>query len=185
MPRRHSNHYAGTRWRWNPPKRRPRRTLQRQVLAAAGRPRAEPEDGRPAAPPRAPRVGHRAAAATASAAACVNMRHMSQKVSHARDGSGEPLLTIAGRNVGLRKAFQALTFMAAWDRARQALRRETLTLDEYADWWKVSRATAHREQSRFREAFPGELTPEHLLDLAEGQWVERQGVKGLGAVKLA
>lgn len=110
---------------------------------------------------------------------------MSQKIAHGADQGGDKLLTIAGQNVGLRKAFQALTFMAAWDRARRALRRQTLTLDEYADWWKVSRATAFREQARFRDAFPGESTPDRLLDLAEGQWIERQGVKGLGAVRLA
>lgn len=110
---------------------------------------------------------------------------MSQKVSHGRDDSGEALLTIAGRNVGLRKAFQALTFMAAWDRARRALRRETLTLDEYCDWWKVNRRTAFREQARFREAFPGEVTPDRLLDLADAQWTERSGVQGLGSVRLA
>jgi hypothetical protein len=110
---------------------------------------------------------------------------MSQKVSQARSQDGEPLLTIAGRNVGLRQAFQALTFMAAWDRARKALLRENLTLEDYADWWKVNRRTAFREQARFREAFPGETTPDRLLDLAEGQWVERRGVRGLGSVHLA
>jgi hypothetical protein len=110
---------------------------------------------------------------------------MSQKVSQARSGSGEALFDIARSNAGLRKAFQALTFMAAWDLARRALRRETLTLEEYADWWKVARTTSFREQSRFREAFPGETTPDRLLDLAEGQWIQRHGVQGLGAVRIA
>lgn len=113
------------------------------------------------------------------------MGAMSQKIAHGADVNGVPLLTVAGRNVGLRKAFQALTFMAAWDTARRALRRESLTLEEYGHWWKVSHSTMYREQARFREAFPGEMTPDRLLDLAEGQWVERQGVQGLGSVQIA
>lgn len=110
---------------------------------------------------------------------------MSQKVSHAQGASGEPLLTIAGRAVGLRKAFRALYFMAAWDRARKAMRRETITLQEYAEWWRENERTAYREQALFREAFPGETTPDRLLDIADGQWVERRGIKGLGAVTVS
>jgi hypothetical protein len=99
--------------------------------------------------------------------------------------NGQPLLTIASKRVGLRRAFGTLAFMAAWDVARTRTRREKLTLDEYADYWRVSRATAFREQARFREAFPSEQTPDALLDLAATQWDVRTGVKGLGAVKLA
>lgn len=113
------------------------------------------------------------------------MSTVSQMVSHARAESGQPLYEIGRANAGVRKALQSLTFMAAWDVARRSLRRETLTLDEYADWWKVNRRTAFREQERFREAFPGEKTPDRLLDLAEGQWVARQGVQGLGSVVVA
>jgi hypothetical protein len=72
--------------------------------------------------------------------------------------------------------------MAAWDRARVAMRRESITLQEYADWWKVSQPTSFREQKLFREAFPGESTPDRLLDLAGTQWSERHGLNGLGAV---
>lgn len=110
---------------------------------------------------------------------------MSQKVGQARDAAGEPLLTIASRNVGLRRAFKALAFMAAWDRARRAMLREEISLGEYAEWWKVSHGASYREQATFREAFPGETTPDHLLNLAETQWRERQGLQGLGAVRVA
>ena len=113
------------------------------------------------------------------------MRPVSQKVSHATGASGEPLLTIAARSVGLRKAFRVLTFMAAWDQARRAMRRETLTLAEYAEWWRESPATSYRHQALFREAFPGESTPDRLLDLADVQWNERQGLAGLGRVVVA
>lgn len=110
---------------------------------------------------------------------------MSQRVAQARTESGEPLLTIAARQIGMRRAFRVLTFMAAWDRARKAMRRETLTLQEYADWWRENQRTAYRDQALFREAFPSESTPDRLLDLAEGQWIERHGIKGLGAVVVA
>jgi hypothetical protein len=110
---------------------------------------------------------------------------VTQHVAQGRDGQGAPLLVVAQKRVGLRKAFTVLTFMVAWDHARRAMRRETLTLEQYADWWKESRATAYRHQARFREAFPGESTPDRLLDVAAVQWDERTGVAGLGAVHLA
>lgn len=94
------------------------------------------------------------------------------------------LFEVARHNAGLRVAIQALTFMAAWDHARRALRHESLTLDEYAEWWKVARSTAFREQGRFRRAFPTETTPDRLLDLAASAWDERTGVQGLGATPL-
>jgi hypothetical protein len=45
------------------------------------------------------------------------------------------------------------------------------TVEEYADWWKESRATAYREQQLFRETFPGMETPDLLLD-----HMKRQGL---------
>jgi hypothetical protein len=107
---------------------------------------------------------------------------VSQKVSQARDVTGEPLLAVATRRVGLRRAFRVLMFMAAWDHARKSMRRETITLQEYAEWWRANERTAYREQALFREAFPDDKGPDRLLDLAEGQWIERQGLKGLGRV---
>jgi hypothetical protein len=107
---------------------------------------------------------------------------VSQKISHARDTQGEPLVVIAARTLGMRKAFRVLVFMTAWDRARKAMRRQTLSLEDYCEWWRANQRTAYREQALFREAFPGESTPDRLLDVAEGQWVERQGIKGLGQV---
>jgi hypothetical protein len=112
-------------------------------------------------------------------------RVVSQMVSHGQDESGEILLSVAARSVGLRRAMRALTFMAAWDRARKAMRKEALTLDEYREWWRESERTSFRDQQRFREAFPGESTPDRLLDLAEGQWVERNGISGLGRIRVS
>jgi hypothetical protein len=94
------------------------------------------------------------------------------------------LFEYARKRVGFRRSVQVFTFMVAWDHARRAMRHESITLDEYADWWKVSRSTAFREQSRFREVFPAEATPDRILDLAAAAWDERTGVQGLGRVQL-
>lgn len=75
--------------------------------------------------------------------------------------------------------------MASWDHARREMFAESLTPEQYAEWWKDSRATAYRQQANFREAFPGESTPDRLLDIAAAQWDERTGVAGLGAVRIA
>jgi hypothetical protein len=95
-----------------------------------------------------------------------------------------PLFEIVRQRVGFRQAVQVFVFMIAWDQARRAMRRETLTLAEYADWWKVSRPTSFREQARFREAFPSETTPDRLLDVVAAAWDERTGVQGLGATRI-
>jgi len=42
-------------------------------------------------------------------------------------------------------------------------------LEEYADWWRESRSTVFRLQARFREAFPGETTPQRLVDAMKQQ----------------
>jgi hypothetical protein len=112
------------------------------------------------------------------------MRAMSWQVSHGRDETGESLMAIATRNAGPRRAIQALTFIAAWDTARRGLVKRPLTLAEYGEWWRLSESTMYREQARFREAFPGESTPDRLLDLIQGQAYAHQGVKGLGALRV-
>jgi len=96
-----------------------------------------------------------------------------------------PLFEVMRQRVGYRRTVHVLAFMVQWDIARRSLHgREPLTLAEYADWWKVSRPTVFREQARFREAFPGESTPDRLLDLAAVAWDQRTGVAGLGAVRI-
>jgi hypothetical protein len=154
--------------------------IDHRVTSACSRREDGREGGRSASAPRPTARPDRRLDLSADARA--TLARVSQKVAKGRDDSGEPLLTVAARQVGMRRAFRVLTFMAAWDRARKAMRRESLTLDEYAEWWKVTRRTSYHEQALFREAFPAESTPDRLLDLAEGQWVERQGITGLGAV---
>jgi hypothetical protein len=93
------------------------------------------------------------------------------------------LLEVAVRRVGALKGARVLSFMVAWDVVRQELGHEP-SIEEYAEWWRVSERTAWREQARFRESFPGESNPARLMDAARGTWDERQGVRGLGNVAL-
>ena len=74
-----------------------------------------------------------------------------------------------------------LSFMIAWDVVRQELGHEP-TVEEYADWWKLSIRTAYREQAAFRKCWPTEKDPARLMDAARASWDERKGVLGLGAV---
>lgn len=95
--------------------------------------------------------------------------------------TGEPLLTIAARRVGLRKAFKVLSFMAAWDHAQRAIGHE-IGIEAYAEWWREPNGTVYRHQALFRDAFPDETTPARLLAIAATQWDERKGIDALGAV---
>jgi len=103
-----------------------------------------------------------------------------QTVAKAVNDEGQPLLAVAQRRVGLRKAFQALTFMSAWDMVRAAGHAKAEpTIEDYAAYWKISPATAYREQRLFREAFPGEASPTRLLELAAEQANSREPVGAL------
>jgi hypothetical protein len=55
--------------------------------------------------------------------------------------------------VGIRKAARALAFMTCWAVSEARLGRPP-TIEEYADEWAVSLATAYRDLAVFREAQP-------------------------------
>lgn len=73
------------------------------------------------------------------------------------------LLELAISRQGIVKGSQTMTFIVSWGMADQA-HGGPITLEEYAAHWKVSRATAFREQARFREAFPEHATPQAIVD---------------------
>lgn len=70
------------------------------------------------------------------------------------------------RRVGLRKTFKVLLFITAWGVVYEDLGRAPVSIEEYSDWWKASRAKSFREQQLFREALPNEDTPTRLYELA-------------------
>ena len=96
------------------------------------------------------------------------------------------LQEFVSKQVGLIKTARVITFILAWGIAAEAV-GHPLTLEEYADWWKESRSTSFREQALFREAFPGETTPQRLVDLLSengAKWY-RGGVKALARTLVA
>lgn len=81
------------------------------------------------------------------------------------------------REVGFWNGQKVLAFIMAWESARAALGQESMTLDEYRDWWRTSERTAYREQALFRRAFPDYGTPDELLALARSQRVAVQELR--------
>jgi len=73
------------------------------------------------------------------------------------------LFEYAALQVGRRQAIRAVAFIVCWATAERALKRPP-TLEEYADWWGESVRTVFRQQELFRKAFPGETTPQRLVD---------------------
>src|SRR4051794_40583995 len=90
------------------------------------------------------------------------------------------LQKLASERVGQFKGAKVVAFIVMWAIAEEALGHPP-TLEEYADWWHGSRSTVFREQARFRAAFPGEATPQRLVDHLKRQegdtWFKR-GVTG-------
>jgi len=70
-------------------------------------------------------------------------------------------MEISVKHAGFRGAGTALKWAYSWAYAREALGHDP-TVDEVADWWRMSRRTAFRAQATFREAFPDLDSPAQL-----------------------
>jgi hypothetical protein len=100
------------------------------------------------------------------------------------------------REIGFRKTVRVMAFVSAWGICTEALGRPPASIEEYAGWWTEGFSTACRERAMFREAFPGESTPErmwervkaHRAELAESKREAREFVTaalmGMPPVKL-
>lgn len=74
------------------------------------------------------------------------------------------LLELCVRRTGKRlSGARVAAFIVAWGVCRRDLGHSP-TVEEYADWWRQSRAGAFREQQAFREAFAPLQTPDPILD---------------------
>ncbi len=96
------------------------------------------------------------------------------------------LQQLAAARVGQVKGAKVVAFVVMWAIAEEALGHPP-TLEEYAEWWRESRSTVFREQARFREAFPGETTPQSLVDVLqehEGATWFKRGVTGCARLAL-
>lgn len=73
---------------------------------------------------------------------------------------------VSARRAGTVKAGKLMGFAVCWASTHAKLGRIP-TVEEYADDWATSRATAYREQARWREYWPEFATPSDLY-LAAG-----------------
>ncbi len=73
---------------------------------------------------------------------------------------------------GIRKTWWVLDFLASWGLAVRANQWQGINADEYAAYWRISRAKAYRDQGKWRAMFPDELTPNERV-IAARRNVER------------
>jgi len=93
------------------------------------------------------------------------------------------LAAAAASRVGTLSAGRVIGFMVSWSICRDALGHSP-SIEEYTEFWGEHERTVYRHQARFREAFPGEDTPDRLLDAAAAAWDRRQGVAALSSVPM-
>jgi hypothetical protein len=77
-------------------------------------------------------------------------------------------LEVATRNAGIRKAITATNWAYCWAVTREAIGHDP-SVEEVADWWKMSRRTAFRDQAIFRTAFPTLETPAKIYESEEAR----------------
>lgn len=90
-------------------------------------------------------------------------------------------LEVAVRNAGMRKAMTAVSWAHTWAIAREALGHDP-TVEEVADWWKMPRRSAFREQAIFREAFPTLETPAKIYESAESREAPAAAAAAFGKI---
>ena len=86
----------------------------------------------------------------------------------AKNRKHHTIKTIIAR-IGPRATYKVMVFVASWGIFMRKEGRPPETVDEFADWWKISQATAFRDQALFRKALPDADDPTHLL-----QWIAEE-----------
>jgi len=66
---------------------------------------------------------------------------------------GRPLAVVVVEKVGWREGLRAVTFLAAWGLATDAL-GHPVSMKEYAAYWKQSEALTYRERVAFGTVWP-------------------------------
>lgn len=86
----------------------------------------------------------------------------------------KPAAVYVIEKVGWRKGLTALTYLAAWGLASEAL-GHPVTVAEYSHYWKQSLAKSYKEREAFVLAWPQyEKSPEPLWRLVGPKIVERK-----------
>jgi hypothetical protein len=74
------------------------------------------------------------------------------------------------KKFGWRKAMWLLDFMAAWAVAVRANEWQPIDAEQYAEYWRMSRAKGYRDQQIWRDLFPDEPTPNERVIAARKQY---------------
>jgi len=87
------------------------------------------------------------------------------------------LLEYLYRKMGYRKGTRVAAFVVAWGIYADTLGEDKRAhMDGYIKYWRTSRATAYRELSMFREAFPDDLLPDRVWSLVTGAVASRRSL---------
>lgn len=81
------------------------------------------------------------------------------------------------RRGGLRNMFKAMTYVASWSIARDAIGHDP-TWREYGEFWKQSEGKTRKEVVAFRACVPEGVTVAQLLDSARPAGSDREAVLG-------
>lgn len=80
-------------------------------------------------------------------------------------------MDVVVHRVGFRKSPRVVQFVMTWGIAESDLGRELKNVEEYAEWWSTSVATAYRDLALFREAFAGQFpTPREFLEVGSADF---------------
>ena len=78
------------------------------------------------------------------------------------DRAREPLLVVLTDRVGLRNAYKVLHFVALWAIVYECRGDPVPSIGHFADFWQFDERNAYRAQKLFREALPGNASPNVL-----------------------
>jgi len=80
-----------------------------------------------------------------------------------------PLAVVVVEKIGWRQGMRAVTFLAAWGLATDALGHPA-TVKEYADYWHQSLALSYKEREAFGSMWPESVeTPQDVWDKIKRQ----------------
>jgi len=89
------------------------------------------------------------------------------------DPHNATILEVAYAKTGsMLKAARVVAFVFAWGQARKDL-GSSMSVEDFAEYWGESVATAYRQQALFREVFDLCRTPDPVLDMLEVAGGER------------
>jgi hypothetical protein len=71
---------------------------------------------------------------------------------------------------GLRRTIWLLDFQAAWTIAVKDNAWQPIDAEQYAAYWRKSRAQGYRDQAKWRAAYPEELTPNDRALTFKTEW---------------